>query len=279
MQKPAALLAEIIAQADEVLSRDSLNSQQITFVRHIYNTAQELHTIAAAIPPTEYAIRAIVPILGEAFFKPQSVIFGYAKMLMEQPAAFGEATLNADQYDQISSIYDKGVALAQLSEQLKHAALEERKTQRNADPIIFDLNMVIWQSIPVYRYWLRDKAVKVTAEFPPGLAPVLSNPYHVAAIAQHIVLTMATELVEYGKINISAAMRDDKQAVTLNFFCTGISLNHDEQNILFEKQGRHIYRERITELNGELYFSHKPGVGASVHLDLPLSPRITSELN
>ena len=279
MQKPAALLAEIIALADEVLSDDGLNSQQITFIRHIYNTAQELHTIAAAIPPTEYAIRAIVPVLGEPFFKPQSVIFGYAKMLMEQPAVFGGAVLNADQHARINSIYDKGIALAQLSEQLKQDALEKRKTQRNADPIIFDLNMIIWQSIPVYRYWLRDTAVKVTAEFPPGLAPVLSNPYHIAAIAQHIVVTMATELVEYGKINISAALRNDKQAVTLNFFCTGIQLNSTEQNILFEKQGRHIYRERITELNGTLHFSREPGVGASVHIDLPLPPRVTSAFN
>jgi hypothetical protein len=279
MQKPALLLAEIMAIATEVLSEASLNSQQITFVQHIYNTAQELHTIAAAIPTTEYAIRAIVPVLGETFTKPQSVIFGYAKMLMEQPAAFGGAVLNAVQHAQISSIYDKGVALAQLSAELKQAALDERKSQRNAPPIIFDLNMVIWQNIPVYRYWLRDKAIKVTAEFPQGLAPVLCNPYHISAIAHHIVITMATELVEYGKIRISAAMREDKQAVTLSFFCTGIQLDNAEQGILFEQQGRHIYRERITEQNGELHFSREPGVGASVHIDLPLPPRITSALN
>src|SRR5574339_317518 len=73
MQKPSLLLAEIIEIANAVLSEDSLNSQQATFVRHIYNTAQELHSIAAAIPPTDYAIRTIVPVLGDTFFKPQYV--------------------------------------------------------------------------------------------------------------------------------------------------------------------------------------------------------------
>lgn len=276
MQKPSALLAEIASIVADVLSKNSLNPQQQTFLRHIHQTAQELHTIVRDIPPTEYALRAIIPSLGKRFVQPQTVIFGYAKMLMEQPDSFGGAVLSEWQHEHVIAIYEKGVALAQFTEKIKQTASDEQQKQQNASAAIFDLNMHIWQNIPVYRYWLRDKAVKVTAEFPQGLPPVLCNPYHIAAIAQHIVLTMATELIEYGKIRISAALREDSQAVVLNFFCTGIQLNEAEQHILFQKQGRYIYRERLSSQQGTLHFSREAGIGATLHIDLPLPPRATS---
>jgi hypothetical protein len=275
MQKPSALLEDIVSLAAALATDDSFNPQQQTFLRHMHNTAQELHALAQDIPPTEYAMRMIIPVLGEAFSKPQAVLFGYAKMLLEQPEAFGGHHLSAQQQQQISLVYDKSIELARLTDQLQQAAIDERKEQHNARAVIFDLNMHIWQNIPVYRYWLRNKAVKVTAEFPQGLPPVLCNPYHIAAIAQHIVLTMATELIEYGHIRISGALREDSQAVVLNFFCTGLKLSASEQDILFQQQGRYLYRERISAQNATLHFSHDAGLGATVHLALPLPPRAT----
>ncbi|MDQ7034292.1 MAG: hypothetical protein Q9P01_05495 [Anaerolineae bacterium] len=270
------MLAEIVTRTAAVLSKNSLNPQQQTFLQHIHQTAQELHTIARDIPPTDYALHAIIPMLGDSFTQPQTVIFGYAKMLMEEPDSFGGAVLNSWQHEQVMTVYERGIALAQLTEKVTQDAFHEQQKQHNASPIIFDLNMHIWQNIPVYRYWLRDKAVKISANFPQGLPPVLCNPYHIAAIAQHIVLTMATELIEYGNIQISGTLREDSQAVMLNFFCTGIQLNDNVQYILFDKQGRYMYRERIISQRGTLHFSHEVGIGATVHIDLPLPSRATS---
>ncbi|MCI0711133.1 MAG: hypothetical protein L0154_13330 [Chloroflexi bacterium] len=276
MHKPAALLADIVTTADAVLSENALNSQQQTFVRHIRNTADDLLTIAREIPPTDHALRQIVPVLEDTFAKPQAVLFGYAQMLLEQPASFGGAVLSEWQREQMALIYDRGLALAQLTEHLKQEAAAERRAQHQAAPVIFDLNMLIYQNIPVYRYWLRDAAVKITAEFPQGLPPALCNPYHIEAFVHHTVVTMARELVAYGQIRLSGSLSTDHQFVELAIFCTGIQLTADELRILFVQNGRHIYQERVAQQGGSVAYSRENGVGATVSLRLPLPPRVTS---
>lgn len=276
MDKPATLLTDILRAADSALAEDTLNEQQRTFMQHIRHTTQQLHAMIADIPAMDYALRRIMPTLGDAFEQPQSTLFGYAKMLMEQPESFGGALLSEFQREQATIIYDRGIALAQLTGRLRSEAFEERQQQRTASPINFDLNMLIWQQVPVYRYWIRHEAVTLTVTFPTGLPPVYCNPYHIAEIVQHIVVTMARDLVEQGQIRLSAVLSADGMALELQIFCTGIRLLADDLDNLFQKNGRHVYRDRLADQSGSLHITREPGVGAAVHLMLPLAPRATS---
>jgi chemotaxis protein histidine kinase CheA len=95
-------------------------------------------------------------------------------------------------------------------------------------------------------------------------------------VIQHIIVTIASELIEYGEIRLANALTDDQQAIELLIFCTGLQLTTDEQHTLFHQNGRDMYRKRLKEQNGSVTFSRQPGTGATVHIRLPISPRMTS---
>lgn len=268
MSNPKDLLAEVITATDNVLVSD-LNAQQVTFVTHIRNTARTLREMLHGIPMTDYALHRIIPILGDTFETPQRVIIGYAKMLRDHPEHFNNATLSAQQRDQMQIIYDSGIILAQQTEQIKQAAFQERKQHRNAPPTIFDLNMLVWQNIPIYRYLLKDAAIKLTANMPQGLPPIIVNPYHLAEIVQHIIMTTAQELMAFGDVQLRANYNSHIPCVTLSIHFAGLTLDDDAMASLFEKQGRHLVRQRITQQAITLHRERERD-GSFIHLDLPL---------
>ena len=169
--KPAARLAAIVAHLEPLLTDPTLTSQQQTFIQHMHRTAHTLHDTARQIPATAVALRQILPVLGDDFLHPQQVLVGYAKMLIDHPESFDGATLSMSQRQALMQVHDESVSLYRFTERLRDEAFTERREQRNASPVDFELNMLIWQHVPVYRYWLSDEAVTLTVGFSGRIAP------------------------------------------------------------------------------------------------------------
>jgi hypothetical protein len=279
-KKPAALLDSILEKLQLLLADDaSLNPQQKTFIRHMHNTAQKLHAIAREIPSTDSALRQILPALGDDFLQPQQALVGYAKMLIEHPESFHDADDSAEltpaQRRILMQIHDESVSLYRLTERIREEAFNERRDQRTADPADFDLNMLIWQHVPVYRYWLKDNPVTVTVNFPAGLPPVHAQGYHLAEAVQHFIVTMGRDLVEQGNIQISADYILDDNCVSLKILCPEYRFTLDDFDVLFKQNGRDVYLQRLQEQNILLH-AMSPSEGAAIYLDIPAARRFTS---
>ena len=264
MPLPSELLQQIEASVEHVLQDGNLNPQQLTFVHHIQKMAGELSLALSHIPQTEYALNRIIPGFGDSFLQQQVALFGYARLLLEKPESFGDAVLSEYQRDEIQRIYQHGQALYQLTEQIMASAQSERLEQHNALPDEIVLDALLSDEAPVLQYLLRDVPVQLSIEHGPVM--VVANAYHLRALIQHIVTTLALELIEYGRIKINTGK--NHQDVSLNIFCTGIQLDAREIDILFKKNGRYLYPQRLEKEGGAIRFFRESGRGAIIQLIL-----------
>ena len=265
MPLPSELLGQIEEAVERVLQYGGLNPQQLTFVQHIQKVSHELSTVIAPVPQTEYALRRILPGFGDSFLQQQVALFGYARLLLEKPDAFDNAVLSDYQQDELSYIYKHGQSLYQLTEQIISSANAERRKQHGASPIQIALDTLLSDEKPVLRYYLRDAPVKLSFELEP--VTVHASAYHLLALIQHIVTTLAGELIEYGQIKIST--ETIPQQTSISIFCTGIQLDSTEIDILFKKNGRYLYRRRFQKEGGTIHFLREAGRGATIQLIFP----------
>lgn len=264
MPLPSELLQEIEASVEHVLQDSGLNPQQLTFLHHIQKMAGELSAAVSLIPQTEYALRRIIPGFGDSFLQQQVALFGYARLLLEKPESFGGAVLSEYQQDEVRRIYQHGQALYQLTEQIIASAQSERLKQHNAPPVDITLDTLLADEIPVLQYFLCDVPVKLSVEFAP--ITIFAGAHHLRALIQHIVTTLARELIEYGHIKIS--IQGNQQKSFINIFCTGIQLDTTEIDILFKKNGRYLYPQRLEKDGGTIRFLREAGRGATIQLIL-----------
>ena len=261
MPFPAELLSEIQRAIENVLDDGQLNPQQQTFVNHIQKISNELFSVITPIPETEYALQRIIPSFGDSFLQQQAALFGYAKLLLEHPQSFEDGILSEYQQDQMQLIYKHGQRLYDLTEQIYKTALAERRKQHNAQVITTDIATVLIDEEPILRYFLRKYPVELSIHAEP--LPAKTVPYHLIAFVQHIVMTICEELMEQGEIKISTIQN------TISIFCTGISLNTTEQDILFKKNGRYAYPKRFVKDGGTIHLLNNERKGATIHLVLP----------
>lgn len=267
MPLPSELLQAIEASLDLVLQDGGLNPQQLTFVNHIQKTATELSTAIAPIPQTDYALRRIIPGFGDSFLQQQVALFGYARLLLESPESFDDVILSDYQQDEMQAIYQHGQTLYELTDQIVASAKLERPQQHARSSERMDLVQFFERETPVLHYFLRNVPVKlsITAES----STVFASDYHLSALIQHIVTTLALELIEYGHIKISTG--EGHQESLINIFCTGIQLDATEIDILFKKNGRYHYTQRLQQDGGTVRFLRERGRGATIQLVLARS--------
>jgi signal transduction histidine kinase len=270
MIQPKHLLQDILTAVDELTARVPLNAQQKPFVTHIRQTAERLHAQTSDLPPTEYAMWRIVPALGDDLKQAVTGLYGYARMLLDHPAQFGGATIPDAQRPPLETIYERGITLAQLIDRLHQQAFDQRKAQRTAKAVHFDLNMLIWQNIPVYRYWLRDDAIKLTTDFPNGLPPIVGRPYHIAALVQHVVVFTAQTFMAYGDVKISANYDATARVVRLRIFFMGLTITPEIRATLFERSGREMYQQQMDAQGIRWATEHDPGYGSSLVFAFPI---------
>ncbi|QPC82309.1 hypothetical protein G4Y79_21915 [Phototrophicus methaneseepsis] len=272
IQDPAHHLAAIHAAATALLMHaEPLDAQQRTFIEHIARTSAQLETLVAGLPPTEAAWQQVIPVLGETFSKPQAALFGYARMLLEHPAQFGSAPPTEWQQAQLETIYQHGIALAQTTETLKQNAFAARQARRQQPAAAFDLVSLLWQQAPLYQFWLKPYPVRLHFGLDAMLPPAYGRPYHVDELIRHTLVTMASELVEYGDLRLGVEADMIQKHVSVSIFCTGIQLTSQEIATLYQKQGRHLYEKHLQEDGGSLDYQREAGHGASVIVHLQVA--------
>jgi len=74
-------------------------------------------------------------------------------------------------------------------------------------------------------------------------------------------------MMEYGTIHLG--LRDELRCVALVVECSGLGLTPDEMAVLFEKNGRYVYREQLDVDEGYMTFHREPGVRGTLLVHIP----------
>ena len=266
------MAVDITRSMDEILvqirhlDKQSLNEQQLLFANHIEHTTVSLTKMIDGIPNTYPAHIQILPILGDSFLQSLIAVYGYAKLLLDSPASFNGATVNDSQRGYLETIFDIGQELQQYVESLQKQAFDYRLQARNQPQQSLDLIQLVNDNIDIYRYWIHGKAVQLQTMFTQEQLTVIAQPYHLNALIQHIITIIATELIEYGMIQLSVKEQDT--AIELHIFCTGLQINNEHLSILFQKDGRHTYLKHLAKVGGKIVTDIQRGKGSSIIIRL-----------
>jgi signal transduction histidine kinase len=257
-------IEEIIKAVEAVLAEGGLNHQQLTFIKVIRQNA-EYFPKYADYPSNEAALRQAVSTVLSGLRTPLTVIQGYSMLLVEQPEQFG-GVLSPKQQEAMRFVTRQAQAFGNWHSGLLASVHEERMRELKALPQSCDLAKILEHSEAVLQFYLQQGKRPVQLQFfiPENLPPIFAASYHLSQLIIHIIDVMATELIEYGKITVSA--ESDGTLVNLRIFCTGIGSSTAEIHSLFEKEGRHAYRKRFEQQGGRIEFSREAGLGAAVHL-------------
>jgi signal transduction histidine kinase len=257
-------IEEIIKAVEAVLAEGGLNHQQLTFLKLIRDNA-EYFPKYADYPSNEAALRQAVSTVLSGLRTPLTVIQGYSMLLVEQPEQFGGA-LSPKQQEAMRFVTRQAQAFGNWHSDLLASVNEERMRELKALPQTCDLSEIMRHCEAVLQFYLRWEKRPVQLRFfiPENLPPIFAASYHLSQLIEHIINVMAFELIEYGKITVSA--ETDGTLVNLRIFCTGIGSTTAEMNSLFEKNGRGIYLARFMQQGGRIEFSREAGLGAAVHL-------------
>jgi signal transduction histidine kinase len=263
--QPSEAVAEIIKAVEAVLAEGGLNQQQMTFVQSIYDNAKHLYPLYSALPEFESALRRILPTVSHELRGPLTAIQGYSQMLIDSPQEF-DGTLQPKQAESMQFISRQAQALIHWFHDIVDRAKIEMQDEYKAVPQTCQLDEILKISEALSLFYLQwdKRPVRLSLSIPENLPPIHAAHYHLSRLIEHVVLVMAFELIEYGKIQISA--EQDGTLVNLRIFCTGLASSTAEIESLFVKDGRHLYRQRFEQQGGRIEFSREAGIGAAVHL-------------
>jgi signal transduction histidine kinase len=253
MPTPQQWLQEILAASESLLNDEAFNHQQVTFVKSIHSNAQIVQNQLVSIPNNQTAFRHIFAKISHEFHTPQTPIIAYSKMLIENPEQFGAHHLSDSQRQSLTLIHDCATKLWNWTQSIIDSAQLERQQMHKAAAQPTNLNQLLENYIPLYQYFLKEYPVEVFAEIPQNLPLVMANSYHLSHLIQHIILTIASELIDKGEIHLSTSIEVD--FVALNISCPVLQLTSEAIETLFQKQGRHIYRQHLEEQGGHIHLA------------------------
>lgn len=263
-------LSQIEQHTRALVAETSLTEQQRVFTQHIHRIAQKMSTKLELLPEHDAALFRILPPLHDELQEQLTALLGYATLLHDQPAAFDNARLPDTVQQSLSAIIDGTRDIMRGAEQTVKAATMQRMQRRRADLEPVQLADVMREIVPALEFRLRECAVRLHVNVPDDSPQVYAQRYHLTEYVHHAIVTMATELIEYGSLEVSVR-HEIADVVTLVIFCTGITLNPDEMNVLFGKQGRGVYDTELTRMGGTAQIERRQGIGASLLVSLPES--------
>ena len=246
------------------------SESQQTFMQHLIRSAAQLLKQCEEIPDTQAALFEILPTLGEAFTQQQVALYGYARLMLEQPQAFEGAPLNDAQCEHLHTISSASQEAIRLTDEIMQAAQQWRQRARSAAPARFALGPLLEERLPIWRYWLRERPVILSSTVADELPLVFGSAYHLAEMLRHVVLTMGREWIEYGQIQISASAQ--ARIVALGIFCTGAQGSQDEMARLFGQPGQQLYLAQMRRVKIGLRLEKEPGKGVTILLEIPTGP-------
>jgi len=264
---PHDILNHLEQYITAILEMSNWSSQQQPFITHIKNTYNQLNDLIAPCPKNAHALADIIPKLGDQYLQPQVALFGYAKMLRDMPDAFQSAPLNDMQNTYLKEIETVGQLLHEQTQQFINGSMKRRISARKEASISLHIENLIEEQVLIYQYWLRDKPIKLSlTPYIQTTPQVTIQRYHFRAFLDHMVYTLAQELIEFGQIRISIHSNSDK--ITIGIFCSGVQFTEAEKITLFEHQGRAIYWQYLQSIKANPRFLIQGGVGATFEWDI-----------
>jgi signal transduction histidine kinase len=265
-------ITDTLVEAAEHLITQPLELTQQPIAQYIHQSVTQFARLMATIPPGERALRELVPLVSDDLLTPLTPVRGYALMLREYPAPFGMDTVAQPLIETTTVLHDGALQLQQQLDLVKNEALAQRQMERSQPPQIFNLPALLRDYLPIWQYRLTDVAVQLVDELPETLY-VFAQTYHIAGIVQHVVLTMARELMTSGQICLRAGRHVNGTHVEVGIFGTGLQLREIDYDTLFKQQGRHIYRQQIARQGGVVRTARATDAGSSLFISLPLANR------
>lgn len=258
MSTPQQWLDEILEATEALLQDETLNHQQVTFVEAIYSCAKQLNNGFSLIPINAIETNHIFSEIGHQYRSRVASIRGYSDLLLTVPTQFEANELSDLQKQYFVKIRDNGEKFRLWKLSLVEYAETYQQKYYKAPPQATNLNQFLEDYVPQYQYMLKlmpdlaiysNVSVKLLTDIPPNLPYVMTNPYHLSYLLLHIIRTI-TELIEKGNIHLLATAKDDVVMITIA--SDALELTKDALVTLFEKQGHHIYRERLEAQGGKL---------------------------
>ncbi len=188
-----ATLSGLVRLLDTLSVTDTWTTQQQPFLAHIRKTCAHLAAQTADLPNEETQLYALVAVFDEAFFKQLSVVYGYAKLLLESPQAFGGAQVSPAQRALLQDVFGYSMALAKWLSELPNAAQTWRQQARAKPAAAHDLAVLLAEQLPLLRYVARGCQLRPTFE---AGAWATCRPYHLEAFVLYVVRAMADALRE-----------------------------------------------------------------------------------
>lgn len=188
-----AALSTIAHKLDTLAHTDAWTAQQEPFLAHMRKTCAYLMTQTADLPSEETQLYALTAVFDEAFFKQLSVVYGYAKLLLESPQSFEGAQVSPAQRALLQDVFGYGMALAKWLSELPAAAQAWRQQARVKPAATHDLAQVLARQLPLLGYVARGCALHPKLE---EGARAVFRPYHLEAFVLYVVRAMADALRE-----------------------------------------------------------------------------------
>jgi signal transduction histidine kinase len=259
-------LREIYNQSQHLLD-STINAQQRAFIVYIANTARRLIAQLAPLPQTEDAYRQVIPSLGSAFHKSLAVLYGYARMLIDQPEKFSPSKLRVDQTERLERIYRLGLGLSQQAQRHCDLSKQEVVQQRRAPAEVVNLSELLRLEEPLWRYWLQHSHVYLHLMGLDEALEVVANRYHLRQLVRHITLTMAQEMVTGGRIMLEVVKETSR--VSLLYHSPDLTWTADALAALFIRQGRDVYAAYLTRYGGTWRVEPRAEGGDVLIISLP----------
>ncbi len=256
-----------LAVPAQALAAAPLSEAQQPFAKHILNLLGSLQAMADGLPEGDDALTAVLPVWGNKFQQGLVALYSYARLLLERPDSFNGQSLHESVRPHAQLLYEAGQALATRCDTLMQQSQEVRSAARTQSPAPFDLAQHLADQLLLYRYFLKDRSVQV--RYTPATGPriIYARQYHVSELLRHIVVTLGTEIVEYGTVTLH--LEDEPSCIAVYVTCTGVQLSPAELTTLFSKNGRHTYREQLDADEGYLTFLRQTGVSGTIVVHLP----------
>ncbi len=216
---------------------------------------------------------------------PLNVIMAFSEMMYLSPGSYGNKPLPAAYRGDVREIYRSSKHLIKLTDDVLNLAKIEAREMK-IHPQQVDLHHMVAEAIKIIRPLVRDKDVKLQADLPDDLPPVVVDEDRIGQVLLNL-LNNARRYTEQGTILVTAVAENGKMHVTVAD--TGIGILPEERHKVFKEfrqldpslrtyqggsgLGLAISKRFVEMHGGKIWVESEgiPGKGAQFHFTLPVS--------
>lgn len=176
-----------------LVATDDWTAQQQPFLAHMTKTCQHLLAQTVDLPTSETHLYSVLAVFDATFDKQLSVVYGYAKMLLDSPQSFGGVAVTDAQRALLTDVFGFGMALATWLKEAPEKAQVWRTQERAKPAVTHSLTDILAAQLPLLYYVARRCDLRIEAQ---EHTLATFRPYHLAAFVFYVVRAMADALRE-----------------------------------------------------------------------------------